>query len=151
MCCRLLCDPHPECFFSSSTWWTRSSCHTLTPGWAGSPGNPLEQSNKARAMYTMWTDKQRKTFITQVTLHRSPPLSFAHSQIIITQCEILLYKILPLTFPMVGLEFRPIIGSVATPVSLPLSKKEEERRQAVPTCPGWASPWTTCSPRSSCK
>lgn len=52
---------------------------------------------------------------------------------------------------MVCLEFRPIIGSVTTPLSLPLSKKEEERRQAVPTCPGWASPWTTCSLRSSCE
>lgn len=52
---------------------------------------------------------------------------------------------------MVCLEFRPIMGSVTTPLSLPLSKKVEERRQAVPTCPGCASPWTTCSPRSSWK
>lgn len=46
VCCQLLCGPQTECFFSSSTWWRRSSCHTETPGWAGSPGNPLEHSNK---------------------------------------------------------------------------------------------------------
>lgn len=69
----------------------------------------------------------------------------------ISQCGTLSHKILPLTFPMVCLEFRPIMGSVTTPLSLPLSKKEEERRQAVPTCPGWTSPWTTCSLRSSCE
>lgn len=66
-------------------------------------------------------------------------------------CGIPCFKILPLTFPRVCLEFRPIMGSVATPLSLPFSRKEEERRQAVPTWPGWVSPWTTCSPISSWK
>ena len=56
---------------------------------------------------------------------------------------------LPLTFPMVSLELRPMMGSVATPESFPFSAKEEERRQAVPTCPGWGSHCTTCSPMSS--
>lgn len=62
-----------------------------------------------------------------------------------------IFQVLPLTFPIVCLEFRPIMGSVTTPLSLPLSENVEERRQAVPTCPGRASPWTTCSPRSSCE
>lgn len=43
VCCRLPCDRHSARLFSSSTWWTRSSCHTAAPGWAGSPGNPLKQ------------------------------------------------------------------------------------------------------------
>lgn len=41
--CQLPGGQHPEHFFSSSTWWRSSSCHTAAPGWAGSPGSPLEQ------------------------------------------------------------------------------------------------------------
>lgn len=56
VCCQLPCDRHSAHLFSSSTWWTRSSCHTAAPGLAGSPGNPLKQRKNA-----VWTDEQRRT------------------------------------------------------------------------------------------
>lgn len=138
VCCQLLCGPHAVYFFSSSIWWRRSSCHTETPGLAGSPGNPLEQRIKVGQQGFPCALCELPAFL-------------LHSQIIVSQRGIHSRETLPLTFPMVCLEFRAIIGSVATPMSIPFSEKEEDRRQAVPTYPGWASPWTTCSLISSCK
>lgn len=123
--CRLLCDQRPGRFSSSSTWRRRRSCRSAAPGWAGSPGSPLEPGREAQFLVSAWQ-----------ALHGKSRLHNQHT---------------PLTLPIVCLEFRPMMGSVTSPMSLPLSRKEEERRQAVPTWPGCTSPWMTCSLRSSWK
>lgn len=44
-----------------------------------------------------------------------------------------------------------MMGRVRIPALLSLSAMVDDRRHAVPTCPGRTSPWTTCSLRSSSK
>lgn len=55
----------------------------------------------------------------------------------------------PLTFPIVFLEIRLIIGSVRIPLLFPCSAIVEDKRQAEPTWPGSVSPCTTASLKSS--